>query len=105
MLILDLIPPTPRDPHGIHAVIWETLRVGTFLPPEGQPLTFVSYEAGPIKVAYVEPLAVGQALPSMPLFLETGWHVPVPLEATYQNAWDGTPAYFRDILSNNSPQS
>jgi hypothetical protein len=104
VLLLDLIPPTPRDPHGIHAAVWEALRAGTFLPPPERPLTLVSYEAGPIKAAFVEPIAVGQTLPAMPLFVEIGWHVPVPLEATYQNAWEGTPEYFRDILTNDNPE-
>jgi hypothetical protein len=72
---------------------------GNLRSPRGTALTVVSYEAGPITTAYVEPLAIGQALPAASLFLEPGWHVKVPLEATYQVAWEGTPAYFRDILT------
>jgi hypothetical protein len=33
LLVIDLLPPTPRDPHGIHAAIWESIRAGTFIPP------------------------------------------------------------------------
>jgi hypothetical protein len=103
LLVIDLLPPTPRDPYGIHAAIWEAIRAGTFIPPEGRPLTLVSYDAGPHKTAYVEPLAVGQMLPSMSLFLEAGYYVAVPLEATYQTAWEGTPALFRDVLTGEAP--
>jgi hypothetical protein len=104
LLVIDLIPPTRRDPHGIHAAVGESLRAGTFTPPEGRPLTLVSYEAGPAVTAHVEPLAVGQVLPPMPLYLEPGWHVPAPLEDTYQRTWEGTPAYFRNILTRDTPQ-
>lgn len=99
VLILDLLPPTPRDPSGMHAAIWAAIRAGEFVPPPDRPLTLASYEAGPIKTAYVEPIAVGSALPAMPLFLEPDLYVLVPLEATYQEAWDGMPGLFRDELS------
>ena len=44
-------------------------------------------------------VTVGDALPDMPLFLTPDVYVPVPLEATYQSAWDGMPAYWRDVLT------
>jgi hypothetical protein len=34
----------------------------------------------------------------MPLFLEADAHVPVPLEATYQLAFDGMPRRWRQVL-------
>ena len=37
-----------------------------------EPLTLAAYSAGPVKTAYVEPAAVGDLLPEMPLFLEDG---------------------------------
>ena len=48
-----------------------------------KPLTLAAYSAGPVK-AYVEPVAVGDVMPDMPLFLDPDRHVPAPLEATYQ---------------------
>jgi hypothetical protein len=98
VLLVDLHPPTPRDPRGVHAAVWETLRAGSYTPAPDRPLTLVSYEAAPVKMAYVEPLAVGQVLPEMPLFLEVGMHIQVPLEAIYQAAWAGTPAIYQKIL-------
>ena len=57
-----------------------------------------SYEAGPEKYAYVEPVAVGDALPEMALFLAPGLHVPVPLESTYQATWDASPEGLRTAV-------
>jgi hypothetical protein len=51
-----------------------------------------------MKTAHVEPVAVGDALVDMPLFLAPGWYVSVPLEATYEAAWRGVPRRFREIL-------
>jgi hypothetical protein len=31
----------------------------------------------------------------MPLFLANSWHVPVPLESTYQATWDASPEDYR----------
>ena len=42
-----------------------------------------------------EPVAVGDALPDMPLFLTNDLHVTVPLESTYQTAWDASPEELR----------
>ena len=55
VLVLDLLPPTRRDPNGVHAAVWAAIGAGEFVPPEGRRLTLASYEAGPVKVAYVEP--------------------------------------------------
>jgi hypothetical protein len=46
-------------------------------------------------VAYVEPFAVGDALPDMPLFLNADLHILVPLAATYQAAWNASPEALR----------
>lgn len=63
--------------------------------PPGNDRILVSYETGGEKVAYVEPIAVGQVLPEMPLFLASGMHVKVPLEPTYRAAWDASPEELR----------
>ena len=44
-----------------------------------------------MKQAFIEPVAVGEVLPNMPLFLMPPHHVPVPLEATYQSAFEAVP--------------
>ena len=63
-----------------------------------QPPTLAAYEASGGIRAFVEPTAVGQAMPDMPLFLARGRHVPVPLEATYQDAFESVPRRWRAVL-------
>lgn len=87
VLIVDLFPPTALDPLGIHQLIWEELHAEPFEFPSGKDRILASYEAGRETTAYVEPVAVGDALPNMALFLQPGKHVKVPLESTYQAAW------------------
>jgi hypothetical protein len=67
------------------------------MPPD-KPLTLATYDAGPPLAAYVEPVAVGDTLMDMPLFLAPGWYVSVPIEATYQAAYRGVPGRFREVL-------
>ena len=82
LLIVDLFPPSPRDPFGIHKAIWDEIHEEDFTFPAGKDRILVSYEMGGERVAYIEPAALGEALVEMPLFLATGMHVTVPLEAT-----------------------
>ena len=98
LLILDLIPPTHRDPAGIHGAIWEALTDEEYKAPPGKPLTLAAYEAEMGVRAYVEPVAVGDALLEMPLFLRAGGHVPVALETTYQSAWEAVPRRWRSVI-------
>jgi hypothetical protein len=48
--------------------------------------------------AFVEPVAVGDALVEMPLFLRVGGHVAVPLESTYQSDWEAVPRRWRSAI-------
>ena len=98
MLVLDLQPTTPRDPHGIHGAIWDAVAGDAYRAPPDEPLTLASYEASSGIRAFVEPTAVGRAQPDMPLFLSPGRHVPVPLEATYQDAFESVPGRWRAVL-------
>lgn len=88
MLIVDLFPPGRHDPQGIHKAIWDGIHEEPFTMPPDKPLTLAAYAAGPERVAYIEPVAVGDALPDMPLFLTADEYVPCPLEATYQTEWE-----------------
>ena len=98
LLVVDLIAPTRRDPNGIHGAIWEALTDQEYEAPPGKPLTLASYEAEMGVRAYVEAVAVGDALPEMPLFLKAGGHVPVALESTYQSAWEAVPLRWRTVI-------
>lgn len=68
LLIIDLLPTTPRDPQGVHGTIWSEIEGGDYVAPADKPLTLVSYSADSLKTAYIEPIAVGDILCAMPLF-------------------------------------
>lgn len=103
LLIVDLFPPGPRDPQGIHKVIWDRIHDEPFELPPDKPLTLVAYTDGSELVAYVEPVAVGDVLPDMPIFLTPGRYVPCPLEATYQATWNVFPAVLKGPLERQGP--
>ena len=46
----------------------------------------IGYAPSSITEAFIETIAVGEALPDMPLFLEPEAHILIPLEMTYQVA-------------------
>jgi hypothetical protein len=98
LLVVDLFPPGNRDPQGVHKVIWDEIVEEPFELPPDKRLTLAAYQAGPDKTAYVEPVAVGDALPDMPVFLEPDVYVPAPLEPTYQTTWGVFPAALKGLL-------
>ena len=91
LLVVDLFPPGPRDPQGIHPLIWDEITDQPFALPPDKPLTLAAYQCAPTKTAYVEPVAAGGRLSEMPLFLRGQWHVRTPLGETYQAAWNVLP--------------
>src|SRR5437763_16057637 len=71
VLVVDLFPPGPHDPQGIHGVIRQRLDLSdeTYDLPADEPLTLVSYQAAEKIEAHLEHLAPGGILPNMPLFI------------------------------------
>jgi len=98
LLVIDLFPPSKRDPQGIHKAIWDEFVEEDFELPADKRLTLAAYDAGPPPVAYVELVAVGDLVPDMPIFLKPGFYVPAPLEATYQATWKHFPAPMKKLL-------
>jgi hypothetical protein len=98
LLVVDLFPPGPRDPQGIHKALWDEFEEEELELPPDKPLTVASYDAGPERVAYVEFIAVGDALPDMPIFLKPEIYVPAPLETTYQTTWNVFPPALKGLL-------
>ncbi|NUQ64464.1 MAG: DUF4058 family protein [Pirellulales bacterium] len=98
LLIVDLFPPSRRDPQGIHKLIWDYVRDEPFSLPPDKPLTVAAYADGPETTAYVEPIAVGDVLPEMPVFLAPGRYVPCPLETSYRIAWEQFPSPLKEPL-------
>ncbi len=102
LLIVDLFPPSKRDPHGLHPLIFDDFADVPFELPPSEPLTLVGYQADGKITAYIEPVAVGEPLPDMPLFLTPKAHVLVPLESTYQATWSACPAAIRGLLEDHA---
>ncbi len=102
LLVIDLFPPTPRDPLGIHKVIWDQFQDEPFDLPNDKPLTLAAYSAGYEKVAYVDNVGVGDILPDMRLFLTPDRYVSCPLEATYQMSWGVFPTALKGPLQGGS---
>jgi hypothetical protein len=98
LLVIDPFPPGPRDPQGIHKAIWDEFTDEPFALPEDRKLTLAAYQAAPIKTAYVEPFAVGQPIPEMPLFLHNNFYINVPLEQTYLDTWAVLPQLLRELV-------
>jgi hypothetical protein len=98
LLIADVLPPGRFDRQGIHGVIWGRIEGPGYVAPRDRPLTLAAYTSAAIGTAYVEPLSVGDALSEMPLFLDPGHYVKVPLEATYEQAWQSLPVRWRRVV-------
>ncbi len=99
VLVIDPFPPTRRDPAGIHKAIWDHFEEDDPFNLTGdQNRVLASYEADGINTAFIETIAVGEALPAMPLFIAPGVHVPVPLEESYSRAWNATPKSVRRLV-------
>ena len=98
-LVVDLHPPTARDPDGIHGLIGAELGDRKYRFDPAKPLTFVSYLADDPPTVYLEPKAVGDAVPDMPLFLDPGHYVNVPLADTYEFTFEGIAPEERAALS------
>jgi hypothetical protein len=98
LLIVDAHAPGKPDPDGIHGEIWQELAGQEYTLPSDKPLTLAAYETGGAVRAYVVHLAVGDTLVDMPLFLEPGLAVDVPLETTYNSAFAEMPRRWRVVL-------
>ena len=72
------VSPNRRNPQGIHHVIWRRIRDEPPELPKDKPLTLAAYISGSAIAAHIEPVAVGDPLPDMPLYLRlrTISHVP-----------------------------
>jgi hypothetical protein len=100
LLVIDLFPPGRYDLSGMHGVVRQHLEQSDqpYDLPDDEPLTLAAYAAGPQVEVFLEHVAVGAALPEMPLFLRPDRYVNVPLEPTYQEAYRGAPAFWRNLL-------
>lgn len=101
VLMIDLFPARSHDPERLHGEISYVagLEDENHQPlPSDKPLTMASYISRPLPEGYVEPLAIGDSPPDMPLFLDPDFYIEVPLETTYQQAYRGVPSVWREVL-------
>jgi hypothetical protein len=103
LLVVDLFPPSVRDPQGIHKAIWDEIEEQPFELPPDKPLTLAAYWADIPITAYVELVGVGDELPDMPAYLDADSWVPIPLEATYQATWASCPEDMREAVERGEP--
>ena len=107
LFLVDPFGPTARDPNGIHEAIWKATTKRDAKKPRKpfalsakKPLIAASYCVGGREItAAVEPFAIGDPVPDMPLFLTPDEaYVTVPLEETYLAAWPDVPRIWREAL-------
>jgi len=96
VVIIDLHPPGPFDPQGIHNLVWTDLGQEPVGLLPGKSLQVASYLAQGKVSSFIEPLAVGDRLPDAPLFLDGGRFVPLPLESTYMRSFGAVPRHLRE---------
>src|SRR5207245_2467856 len=68
LLLVDVHPPGPRDPHGIHGVLLNEIGTEDYVLGRERPLTAVAYTGGAVVQAFVSHLAVGDPVPESALF-------------------------------------
>ena len=103
LVLVDPLPPSRRDPHGVHGRIWAEAAGESFALPPSRRLTVASYVVGAELEGFVDPFAVGEPVPDAALFLAPGLHVLLPLEATYQAAFATVPEPWSDTLAAPGP--
>ncbi len=96
--VIDLFPPGKPDPRGMHGAVWAALTGAAEKLPKDRPLALASYVARDPAEAYVTPLAVGQPVADLPLFLTPTHYVNLPLADTYAATFRGIPAVWREVL-------
>jgi hypothetical protein len=98
VVLIDLHPPGPFDPLGLHNLIWVELGEAPVEMPAGRSLQVVSYLALKTVSCFIEPVSAGDPIPSAPLFLDAGRHIRLPLEATYMSAFEAVPEHLRRVV-------
>ncbi len=68
--------------------------------PVDKPLTLVAYESKIFSgvTAYIEPIAVGDPLTDMPLYVSADGYVSIPLQETYDRAFAALPRRWASVL-------
>lgn len=98
LLLIDVHPPGPRDPQGIHGALLNEISTDEQSIARENSLTAAAYIGGTVVEAFVEHFSVGQPVPEMPLFLTRENYIRVPLESCYMAAWEDVPSQYQEVL-------
>src|SRR5262245_13255259 len=69
LLLVDVHPPGPRDPNGIHGALMSEIGTEDYVLGSERRLTVGAYIGGTRGEAFASHFAVGEPIPPMPLFL------------------------------------
>ena len=99
VVVVDLFPTGP----SFHDLVWNHFGTGVSERHPIGPMLVASYKAerpneDETTEAFLEPLAIGAAIPEMPAFLESDFYVNLPLEDTYMRAWSSCPKDMRYLV-------
>jgi len=94
---VDVFPPTARAPQGLHPIVWEDAGGDCFAFDPAQPLLSAAYVAVEYR-AYLDPFAIGEPLPSLPVFLTPFEHITVDMETTYRVAFEAVADVWKQVL-------
>ncbi len=102
VLVVDLFRPGVFDPHGMHYALKSCLsshqeHLLPQTPPRSTLATYCLTVPRQIDM-FVKHLEADLPLPEMPIYLSPKHFVNVPLEPTYERAWKGMPAFWRDVV-------
>jgi hypothetical protein len=96
---LDLLPPNKFTPSGLGGAIWATVSGYDYPFSLERPLAADAFQAGRVVELYANPLAVGDELPEVPLFLSDELYIDLPLAASYAEAFEECAPQDRELLS------
>jgi Protein of unknown function (DUF4058) len=99
LVVIDLFPPTVAVPHGLPAAVWRRFDRERVELPATTPYSIGSFEAADRPQAYFHFASLGQAVPTMPLFLTSQRYLMVPFADSYDDAFAGSPRYLHELLA------
>jgi hypothetical protein len=99
VLLIDQFPGGKHDPDGMHGAVWDRFEPNADnAPPNDRPFALAAYTGGKPAKAYVSFVALGDALPTVPVFLTAERYVNLALEPGYLEAYAGMPEFWRKVI-------
>ena len=104
VLVADFLRPGNHDPYGMHYAFWTRFSESPHGVTPQEPIGIASYHAPMNNVqheplAYFESVAIGYNVPSMPLFLDSGEYIHVPIQNIYDEAVATLPPPYQEDLN------